>query len=58
MRLIKAEHGDHFCIAVAGHPEGHLGGPGSPPPDLDEVIYGMDGWVDVCMCVWMWIWLD
>jgi 5,10-methylenetetrahydrofolate reductase len=24
VRLIKREHGDHFCIAVAGHPEGHL----------------------------------
>lgn len=37
VRLIKAEHGNHFCIAVAGHPEGHQGGPGSPPPDLEQV---------------------
>ena len=23
VRLIRAEHGDHFCIAVGGFPEGH-----------------------------------
>jgi methylenetetrahydrofolate reductase (NADPH) len=23
VRLIRREHGDYFCIAVAGHPEGH-----------------------------------
>lgn len=23
VRLIRSEHGDHFCIGVAGHPEGH-----------------------------------
>jgi methylenetetrahydrofolate reductase (NADPH) len=23
VRFIREEHGDHFCIAVAGHPEGH-----------------------------------
>lgn len=37
VRLIKAEHGEHFCIAVAGHPEGHLQHGSSEAPDLDEV---------------------
>jgi len=47
VRLIKEEHGDYFCIAVAGHPEGHQreggGGTGTgselaEPVDLDEEI--------------------
>lgn len=32
VRLIRREHGDYFCIAVAGHPEGH-----QDAPDLDKV---------------------
>ena len=23
MKYIRAEHGDHFCVSVAGYPEGH-----------------------------------
>lgn len=39
VRLIRAEHGDHFCVAVAGHPEGHqTQGETAHPVDLDQEI--------------------
>lgn len=50
VRLIRAEHGDHFCIAVAGHPEGHLQhGSDAPAVALDQVRMG--GWGDWYVCV-------
>jgi len=55
VRLIKEEHGDYFCIAVAGHPEGHHreggGGDGTgvgpaEPVDLDEEIQYLKAKID------------
>ncbi len=55
VRLIKEEHGDYFCIAVAGHPEGHhreggegggTGGELAEPVDLDEEIQYLKAKID------------
>lgn len=35
VRLIRELHGDYFCVAVAGHPEGH---PSSTAPE-DELVH-------------------
>ncbi|EWM29162.1 methylenetetrahydrofolate reductase [Nannochloropsis gaditana] len=53
VRLIREEHGDHFCVAVGGHPEGHHHregladeGEGATGVDLDKEIEHLKAKID------------
>ena len=46
VRFIRAEHGDHFCIAVAGYPEGHPSSGGDVMADVGFLKEKIDAGAD------------
>lgn len=49
VKLIRAEHGDYFCVAVAGFPDGHPQGKGGFKDDLTMLKAKVDAGADFVM---------